>query len=408
MEVQYVAEDHIWFKDSFENPSSPFSQHIIYNGPDNTDPESIIFDLKEIHSYDGRVKKVACLNLFNPATQELIFEEFRYWLDPMGDGSLRSGVDGFRLDHMMDDLDDKGKLTQVYSRFWKPIIQKAKAINDQVKFIGEQANWESHGDLAFREADVDYMFAFPLKFAISEQNVSRIKWTQIDGLNKTPEGKSQIIVIENHDTTRYATTVGRNPGLLRVGATLNILLKGLPALYYGQELGMEGAGGFQSYGRSDGNDIPRREAFPWEELTNSPGAALWYKESGPWWDDSKLADSDGISVEEQLKDPQSLLHFYKTLIRIRKRHTAFQNGDIKFLENQSDKAIAFTREWEEQIFLVQVNFSNEELEYCFQDFVWQEDLLRYPLDQSVTVFPAFGVRISKVETRIEHTALFET
>lgn len=408
MEVQYVAEDHIWFKESFENPSSPYGQHIIYNGPNNTDPESIIFDLKEIHSYNGEVKKVACLNLFNPATQDLIFEEFKYWMDPFEDASLRSGIDGFRLDHMMDDLDDKGRLTQVYSRFWRPIIQKAKSINDKVKFIGEQANWDSHGNLAFLEADVDYMFAFPLKFAISEQDVQRIESTQLEGIERTPDGKSQVIVIENHDTTRYATTVGNNPGLLRIGAVLNILLKGLPAIYYGQELGMEGAGGFQSYGKSDGNDIPRREAFPWEALTDSFGAALWYKGTGPWWDDSTLGDRNGISVEEQLNDPGSLLNFYKKLIALRKRYKAFQVGGISFLPKQSGKTIAFIRNWEEEVLLIQVNFSNEEQGYLFLDFEWEEDLLTYPFDMNTDKFPPFGIRVSKVSKTNELRGQFTT
>lgn len=402
MEVQYVAEDHKWFKDSFENPSSPFSDHIIYNGPNNTDPESIIFNLKEIHSYDGQVKKVACLDILNPRTQDVLFEEFKFWLDPFQDASLRSGIDGFRLDHMMDDLDDKGKLTGVYSKFWSPLIQRLKKIKPELKFIGEQANWESHGEKAFTEAGVDYMFAFPLKFSISDLDVQRIIGDQMQGINDTPENKEQILILENHDTTRFATSVGSKPGFLRIGATLNILLKGIPAIYYGQELGMTGAGGFNAYGISDGNDIPRREAFPWYAITEGEGVALWYKESGPWWNDSTLADEDGISVEEQEGDAHSLLNFYRKLIMIRKSFRSIQKGNITFLDTRIPDCLAFLRAYEdEEPLFVSINFSAQDRPFHLGQFISVETLLSYPEPKcEVSVLQAYGIQVHRVKKEL--------
>jgi len=55
---------------------------------------------------------------------------------------------------------------------------------------------------------------------------------------------------------------------------------GIPLIYYGQELGMLGAGGFGKYGNTDANDIPRREAFEWYQTVEGNGMALWYKNSG--------------------------------------------------------------------------------------------------------------------------------
>jgi len=63
MEVQYITEDHLWYKDSYINPSSEYTDYMIYNGPGNTNPESIIYGLTELLSYDGTVKKVMTLNL---------------------------------------------------------------------------------------------------------------------------------------------------------------------------------------------------------------------------------------------------------------------------------------------------------------------------------------------------------
>ncbi|MDZ7377333.1 MAG: alpha-amylase family glycosyl hydrolase, partial [candidate division KSB1 bacterium] len=64
MEIHYVTEDHLWYKDSYQNPASPYSNHILYNDANNTDPESIIYNLTELKSYDGKIIKVATTNLY--------------------------------------------------------------------------------------------------------------------------------------------------------------------------------------------------------------------------------------------------------------------------------------------------------------------------------------------------------
>src|SRR5690606_9630206 len=97
---------------------------------------------------------------------------------------------------------------------------------------------------------------------------------------------------------RFSTSVGDDPDKLRVGAALNLLLPGIPSIYYGQEIGMRGSAG--QYGPTDGNEIPVREAFEWYADTTGPGMALWYRNTGPWWTDSRLRPNDGISVAEQM------------------------------------------------------------------------------------------------------------
>ena len=378
MEVQYITEEHLWYKESYGNPDSPFSQHVLYNDTENLDPESIIFDLKEIHSYDGQVKKVACLDLFNPATQDEIANEFEFWVDPYGDGSLRDGIDGFRLDHMMDDLDDKGRLVGVYRKFWKVLIDRVRSINSEVIFIGEQADWTSHGIKAYEEAGVDYMFAFPLKYAISNFNKGEIIWAQQKGVEGTPDGKEQIIIIENHDTTRYASSVNGDPAKLKIGAALNILLKGAPSIYYGQELGMEGKGGFGVYGKSDGNDIPRREAFPWYAKNPGVGSTLWYKDSGPWWTDSLQVDDNGVSVEEQINNPDSLLNFYKQLIRIRKKLISIQKGNIDFLDVKNDYVLAYIRSYDREHTLIVISLSEDSQKIILPTLEMNTHELSYP------------------------------
>ena len=63
--------------------------------------------LKRLPSYNGTNKKVTTLNLYHPLCQRYIYDLFHLWIDPNQDGDFSDGVDGFRIDHMMDDLDWK-------------------------------------------------------------------------------------------------------------------------------------------------------------------------------------------------------------------------------------------------------------------------------------------------------------
>lgn len=355
MEVQYVTKNHPWFKESFQNPNSEYSKYVIYNGPGNTNPETIIFNLTGLRSYSGDSLDIATIDLYNENVRTYIYELFKFWVDPNKDGNFDDGVDGFRIDHMMDDLDWKGIKTNLLADFWGPLVKELKAINPKVRIIGEQANWNDSGIEYFEKSDVDLMFAFNTRNAI-------ISFDQTQMINKidstflmTPQDKHQLVFVENHDMERFASLVESHPAKLRFGGAFTLLSKGTPIIYYGQEIGMKGTGGFGAYGNTDGNDIPRREAFEWYKTVEGPGMALWYKNSGPWWDQTNLKDNDGISYEEQKDDPGSLFNFYKNIIEFRKSNPAFSSDNMAFVENNSKDIITFTRMDDKGTFLVAFN-----------------------------------------------------
>ncbi|OJY92995.1 MAG: hypothetical protein BGP13_21690 [Sphingobacteriales bacterium 40-81] len=357
MEVQYVTEDHLWFKDSFENPSSPYSDFVLYKDEENKIPDTIIYDTTGLLGYDGIYKKITTVNLLNEAVQQYMYRNFSNWIDPKQDRSFDYGADGFRLDHMMDMLDGKEKLSNLFSSFWKPLIQSLKRINPNLVFIAEQTNWGSYGEEYIYEVGADRVFAFPLREAILSFNKDEIAIAAENTFTLTEKQEHQIVFIENHDTHRFATAVFRGVGKMRVGAALNLLLGGTPAIYYGQEIGMKGGGGFGKYGNSDGNDIPRREAFKWYKDINEPGMCLWYEKSGPWWDDSTLTEKDNISLEQQINNPSSLWNYYRKLIQLRRQHPALISGIYKTIQNDSGVLFSFTRKTEEEIILIIINLS---------------------------------------------------
>ncbi len=359
MEIHYVTEHHLWYQDSYQNPGSPYSKYIIYNGANNTNPESIIFNLTELNSYDGKVIKVCTTDLYNANVRDYHYRLFKYWVDPNNDGDFEDGIDGFRIDHIMDDLDWKGKLTELLSNFWKPLFAELRAINPDIIIIGEQAEW-GYGEEYFIKADLNAVFAFPLSQAIRKFDSKKIQQQWLKTSQITPGDKYQFIFIENHDMPRIASVLDRNLSKLKVCAALNLLLKGVPIIYYGQEIGMAGANGLGKFGATDGNDIPVREAFEWYAAIEGKGMALWYKNTGPWWDQSFLKDHDGISLEEQQADPNSLWHHYKNLIALRKANRAIQTGGIQFLDDSNDRVLSFLRWNEAQAILALINLGEKE------------------------------------------------
>ncbi|MEM7552103.1 MAG: alpha-amylase family glycosyl hydrolase [Bacteroidota bacterium] len=357
MEIHYVTQNHPWFGESVGNPESEYSNYVIYNGPHNTEPETMIFNLTKLDSYDGNSVNITTIDVENGKVKKEVYDLFKYWVDPNGDGKFEDGVDGFRIDHMMDDLDWKGIRTNMFESFWAPLFKELKVINPNIRVFGEQANWNDLGTDYFTKGGVDMMFAF----AIREAFVASDKIKLIDKTDSTwmatPERGSQILFLENHDIARYASVVDQDPARLRLGAFFMLFSKGIPSIYYGQELGMTGAGGFGRFGVTDGNDIPMREAFEWYADNSGEGLALWYKDSGPWWDETNLKANDGISLEEQKDDPTSLFNFYKQIIKLRKSRPALAVGDQKFMSNNTNELVSYIRHYKGKAYLVAFNTS---------------------------------------------------
>lgn len=358
METQYVTEDQTWWKDAYGNPKSKYSDYILWDDSTNLKPSSIVFGVHGLQGYNGVNKQITTANLYSKGIQEYNYQLFKKFVDPNNDGKFDDGVDGFRLDHMMDDLDLKGRLTNLFGKFWQPLLARLKQVNPALIIIAEQAEWNDFGFDYFDKGHVDRVFAFRLQKAIASFNKKELEAAADTTLGMMPAGKLQVVFIENHDMKRFASAVKKDSGKLRVAAALNILLGGIPSIYYGQELGMFGAGGFGRFGSSDGNDIPMREAFEWNKADTGKGMALWYKNTGGWWDSTNLIPNDGVSLEEEEHDPASLYNFYRSIIKLRKSNEAFFGGKYKTLSNNNDNVFSFYRYTNNKKAVVAVNLSN--------------------------------------------------
>lgn len=361
METQYVTEDSRWWKGAFGNPKSPYSDYILWDDKDNQKPSTIVYNLTGLKGYDGITRKITTANLNSDASKAYNLKLFGYWIDPNGDGKFDDGVDGFRLDHMMDNLDNKGRLPHLFDTFWNPMLIQLRAINPKIKIVAEQANWFSLGTEYLERGGVDRVFGLRLCFAIRSFDKKLLLANADSTLAMLPPGKQQVVFIENHDVPRFSYAVKGDLAKLKVGCAFNLLMGGIPSIYYGQELGMTGTSA--NFGATDANEIPDREAFEWCKSDTGKGMALWYKQAGPWKDQfNNDKPDDGISLEEERLDPNSLWHYYKQMIAIRKANPAFVNGSYKTIDNNNDHVFTFMRKDAGQTILVAINLSDKEAE----------------------------------------------
>jgi glycosidase len=357
METQYVTGDHPWYKDSYNNLKSPYSNYLVWKDSAHTQTQNITMNLTELKGYNKVIKKLIMVNLKNPAVLDYNIKLYSYWLDPNKDGNFDDGVDGFRFDHMMDDLDYKGRETNLFQTYWKPLIAAIKKVNPKIINVAEQAEWNSWPVDYIRKAGVDRVYSFKLMGGIRSFDKKYLTLMSDSAFHVFPKGPHQIVFIENHDLPRFANQVNGDLRKLKMAAALELLLGQTPSIYYGQELGMNGKGEWQKWGMTDANEIPDREAFEWYKSDTGKGMALWYKNSGPWWDKRYAKPNDGISLEEEKADPNSIYNFYKQAISIRKNNPVISAGKFETLDNTSDSVFCYQRYDSGKAIIVAINFS---------------------------------------------------
>lgn len=268
--------------------------------------------------------------------KKYIFNSTRKWMDPNGDGNPSDGIDGWRLD----------VAREVPIGFWKQWRNVVKGINNQSLIVGEL--WELSPDFisddgAF-DALMNYNFAFAVNdFFIAEKNKISVD-EFIDRLQKIDETypMQNLYVLQNllssHDTERLPSMIinpdrkyehdanennaNYNPAKpnsddiekQKLVAAFQLLYRGAPMIYYGDEVGMWGA-----------DDPHDRKPMVWDDLVYEN--EIINEQSG-------FKTGFGSYSVEQNKD---LLKFYKEIIEIRNNNEALKTGTIKFIYSDNEK-----------------------------------------------------------------------
>lgn len=220
-------------------------------------------------SYFGGMPKLNCRN---PEVRQYIFSVVRHWTE-------KCHVDGWRLDV----ADEIGR------DFWREFRRELKNVNPEALVVGEI--WHFNG--SYLEGDqwdsvMNYHFTDAVRNFLLEGKLTAEGFAErldfVRGRLRKEAVPLLWNLIDSHDTDRFLTQAGGNREMLKLAAALQLLLPGMPMIYYGDEAGMEG------------------------QKKNS-GCRL-----GMFWN-SERQDAE-------------LLEYYRRLIAIRKRYPALGRGEV--------------------------------------------------------------------------------
>ncbi|MCK8824196.1 glycoside hydrolase family 13 protein [Fuchsiella alkaliacetigena] len=262
------------------------------------------------------------LNVKNPEVKEYLFEITAKWMDPDGDGDPSDGVDGWRLDV-------PNELEPIDPEFWLDWRQHVKDINPEAYITGEI--WDDaasylQGDkfdavmnYCFRDAVVDFIAHDKEN---SYQFANRLARTYFD----YPEQAHYVLqnLLDSHDTARFLTVAGGDKRRLKLAVLLKMTYVGAPMIYYGSEVGMQGA-----------KDPDCRRTMLWEDRGYT-------------------------------KPDQELFAYYQKLIKLRKEEVALRRGSFKQLDLGHHQVYAFERSYQEQRLLIVLNAGLEAIELDFK------------------------------------------
>jgi glycosidase len=310
----------------------------------------------------------------NPKIKESLTQALKYWADPNTDGKFYDGADGFVILAMADKPLAANKNLNLLKDFWAPIINDVKKVNPALQIIAEPDNKNTVGNRYFSKAGADVAVASKLQRAVKAFSKKDIVAAADSTFNYLPAGKQAIVFLEDASAKRFASQLAGDIKKLKVGAALNLLIGGIPSIYYGQELGMKSSA-----------ELP--EAFEWYAADSGTGMAVWYKDS-PLWDSRAAKANDGLSLEEEQKDANSLFSYYKLLFKLKAQENAL-SGTYNNLANDNDNVLSFTRTSDKGTVLVVINLS------ATQEQVMLENDGKLRVDQVKLLLGAADVKFAR-------------
>lgn len=413
--INHTSDEHPWFIESMSSKQNPKRDWYIWReGKDNKEPNNWESIFKgSAWEYDENTKeyylhlfskKQPDLNWENEDMRNEIYKMINWWLD--------KGIDGFRVDAIshinkeegLVDMDNPDNLKYVPS-FDKHM--NVEGIHDYLRELKEntfskydimtvgEANgvkaeqatdWVGENDGKF---NMLFQFEHIDLWNSSEFNLPNLKkvWNKWQ-VNLENDGWNALF-IENHDITRVVSSWGDDTRFLKESAKalglLYFMHKGTPFIYQGQEIGMTNVK-FNDINEYD--DI--RSINEYNQLINqgmSPKDALEHiwntsrdnTRTPMQWDDSLNAGFSKsnpwihvnpnykyINVKEQLEDDDSILNFYKKMIKIKKSSECLIYGKYNLILEDDTNIFAYERILNDEKFLVICNLKSESSNYKYE------------------------------------------
>jgi alpha-glucosidase len=179
-------------------------------------------------------------------------------------------------------------------------------------------------------------------------------------------GNIPLLVFDNHDNPRLDARYGdgvHDADIQRVISTMLFANRGTSLFYYGDEIGMKTTPptrkedvkdpvGLTGWPKDKGRD-GERTPMQWNASAN---AGFSKADAKPWLPVPPSAKT--INVADEKADPNSLLTWYKSLIRLKKTNAAFEHGSDTMLDTANTKVLSWVRQAEgAPAVVVSVNFT---------------------------------------------------
>jgi trehalose-6-phosphate hydrolase len=385
--VNHTSTDSEWFQQAKKSKDNPYRDYYIWkDAPNNWEsffggPAWELDSITDQYYYHQFDVKMADLNWGNPKVVEEIQDVLRFWLE--------LGVDGFRLDvinflttdqNAPDNPYKDGEQVHLYDKDQTGIKTAMRTIKSTINeypnrfVVGEIGSDKIEELKNYQSKDLlDVVFNFNFG-SIKEFSAQRI-FDELVSMEKNMQNYPTLF-FGSHDMPRLISRLAENnPDRAESLAALILTAKGVPFIYYGEEIGMQN---IEANSIEEMKDIQGRTHYNLAlKDGNSQAKALEIgnrhnrdKSRSPmqWNNESFAGFSDNtpwikvhqnyrlLNVEALEKQENSLLNKYKKLIALRNSEPVLQYGDYENL-SFSDNQISFTRKYNDEIIKAFFNFS---------------------------------------------------
>ncbi|WP_246005640.1 alpha-glucosidase [Companilactobacillus insicii] len=419
--INHTSDQHPWFRDAVTNKNSIFKDYYIWkkqvNGHEPNNWGSFFggsvwskvhsdSDYYYFHLFD---KKMPDLNWKNVEVQNSMADIAKFW--------IQKGVDGFRLDafiHMAKA--DLGQMALSNSekypvddtffanlpelkKYLGGFVSQIKKENSDIFLLGEAASANAYQAAEYTQpeengcdmvvssdnfgevydddnfGDVPKFFR-PRKLSLNRFKNTFVKWESVLANTSFP-----ALTWGNHDISRFVDRLNLptdDNKLKKSLAVMMFLQRGIPIIYYGEELGQHGLKyekleDFDDQRAVDLIQNLRAKDIPDEQILELLNDQDEMTARGPFqWDDSQFvgfsnaqpwnwAEHSEENAQQEQSDPNSVLNFYEKLLRL-KSTDCFTLGNYRLLKTD-DNLFVFERRTSNDYGLVVVNISNKSIDY---------------------------------------------
>ena len=417
--INHCSDQHEWFQKALADPNGEYADYFYFRKGRNGNPPSNLrsyfggscwepvpgTDKYYLHMF---AKEQPDLNWENPLLREKLYEMINWWLE--------KGLSGFRIDaiinikkdldfpdfkpdgpdglagcwKMVDEVDGVGELLEDLK---KHTFQKYEAFTvgevfnmkegELDAFIGENGHFSTIFDFSahmLSEGEHGWYDAPPVDFKEWRKAIT-------DSQLRVQNCGLEANIIENHDeprgVSRFLPDYAQNPTGAKMLGTISVLLRGIPFIYQGQEIGMQNAVWNTVDEYNDINTIDQYHTARDAGLTDKEALEVcsrlsrdnartpmqWNTQENagfttgtPWL---KVNDNyTEINMETQDTDPDSVLNYYRKLIALRKSPAykeVFAYGEFLPVYQNTSSVMAYYRKTENQRILITANFGKEEV-----------------------------------------------